>query len=268
MKLKAKSKNIFTVSGKENPNKTNKFYGITKKTVKVRTWAGYRNKLLKKIPKGSTIAVCDSIKSKAGNTWYYIRHDGKYGFISATGAKEKAQSNADKFIKLLEKYSKYIKEHYSNFIYEYDSDIKTFGIAKRDIENGKNVHITCVSPVRWGLHDIGIRRDNGDSLIYGEDGHIQHFDGNAGKYLKLIKKGGPVGKTCKQAIDSGLLKKGDIPIFEGHTHTSVYSGSGYVFFDSGRTTFEHGLKNNGIKVSYYKEKRYQKDKIKEVLRWR
>lgn len=269
MKLKAKSKKIFTVSGKEVPSMKTRFEAIVKDDiVPIRIKAGYNNIIIGVLNKGMTISVCDSIKSKAGNTWYYIRHDGVLGFVSAKRVKEKIPSNAEKYVALLETYSKFIKKYYKKFKYKYDSKIKTFAIVKFDIKDGKTVHITCVSPGRWGLHDLGIKQPNGDSLIYGENGHFKNFNGNASDYFKHITKGGPVGKTCEEAIDKGLLLLGDIVVLEGHTHTSSYSGKDYIFYDSGRTTFNNGLKKTGIKIDYHKEGRYKKDVISEVLRWR
>lgn len=68
------------------PSKTPKWVGkINKNGAPVRTWAGKKNSQLKSYPilnKGNLIDVCDTIKSKSGNDWYYIRIAGKYyGFI-------------------------------------------------------------------------------------------------------------------------------------------------------------------------------------------
>lgn len=67
-------------------SKTPKWVGkINKNGAPVRTWAGKENAQLKSYPilnKGNLIDVCDTIKSKSGNDWYYIRIAGKYyGFI-------------------------------------------------------------------------------------------------------------------------------------------------------------------------------------------
>lgn len=67
-------------------SKTPKWVGkINKNGAPVRTWAGKENSQLKSYPilnKGNLVDVCDTIKSKSGNDWYYIRIAGKYyGFI-------------------------------------------------------------------------------------------------------------------------------------------------------------------------------------------
>lgn len=53
----------------------------------VRTWAGSENPRIKSWPQlaeGYKVEVCDTIKAKNGNDWYYIRINGKiYGFVNA-----------------------------------------------------------------------------------------------------------------------------------------------------------------------------------------
>lgn len=53
----------------------------------VRTWAGAENPRIKSWPQlaeGDTVEVCDTVKAKNGNDWYYIRINGKiYGFVNA-----------------------------------------------------------------------------------------------------------------------------------------------------------------------------------------
>ena len=53
----------------------------------VRTWAGTENPRIKSWPqlaKGNLIDVCDTVKAKNGDDWYFIRIAGKvYGFVNA-----------------------------------------------------------------------------------------------------------------------------------------------------------------------------------------
>lgn len=51
----------------------------------VREWAGKENKTVSfsPIPGGSKVGVCDDIKADDGSTWYYIKYNGRYGFIAA-----------------------------------------------------------------------------------------------------------------------------------------------------------------------------------------
>ena len=69
-------------------NKEPKQVGIVKaNSLYVRTWAGTENPTLKSIPviaKNTEIEICDTLKDKNNNLWYYIRINKKtYGFVSA-----------------------------------------------------------------------------------------------------------------------------------------------------------------------------------------
>lgn len=66
------------------------WYGYIKSNVKTRTWAGTENKQLTSYPvvtKGSKVGVCDTIKDKDGDPWYFVKISGdkgdKYGFVPA-----------------------------------------------------------------------------------------------------------------------------------------------------------------------------------------
>lgn len=77
-----------TLSTPTTLSKTPKWVGkVTANSLNVRTWAGTENAQLKSYPmlaKGNLIDVCDTVKAKDGNPWYYIRIAGKYfGFASA-----------------------------------------------------------------------------------------------------------------------------------------------------------------------------------------
>lgn len=59
-------------------------------TLNVRTWAGTENSKLKSYPaisQGTKVGVCDTVKDKDGDPWYYVKISGtqgdKYGFVSA-----------------------------------------------------------------------------------------------------------------------------------------------------------------------------------------
>ena len=64
-------------------NKTCKFKGKTTTATNVHSWAGVSYDKLRKLAKGKTVEVCDTIKDKSGNDWYYIKESGKYGFVNA-----------------------------------------------------------------------------------------------------------------------------------------------------------------------------------------
>lgn len=65
----------------------------------VRTYAGTENDKLKSYPmisQGTKVGVCDTVKDKDGDPWYYIQIDGdkgtKYGFVSAAYITKQATS--------------------------------------------------------------------------------------------------------------------------------------------------------------------------------
>lgn len=67
-------------------NKTPKWTGkVEADVLNVRTWAGteYANvKSWPKLSKGNLVDVCDGVNAKNGDTWYFVRIDGKvYGFV-------------------------------------------------------------------------------------------------------------------------------------------------------------------------------------------
>ena len=65
-------------------NKTAKWTGkVTASSLNVREWAGTGNKVLRSLAKGTKVSVCDIVKDSTGDSWYYIKESGKYGFVSA-----------------------------------------------------------------------------------------------------------------------------------------------------------------------------------------
>lgn len=77
---------------KEEPSGTSlsrnpKWTGKVTTLLNVRTWAGAENPKIKSWPqlaKGNLVDVCDTVKAKNGDNWYYIRIASKYyGFVNA-----------------------------------------------------------------------------------------------------------------------------------------------------------------------------------------
>lgn len=88
--LPAKSYSVFTVSGKTTPNKINVFEGVVvaKSGLNVRTWAGASNpKCSFSLRLNDRVSVCDSIRCPSGDTWYYIKYNGKFGFVHSAYVK-------------------------------------------------------------------------------------------------------------------------------------------------------------------------------------
>ncbi len=61
----------------------------------VRTWAGTENKTCSFSPlkRGVVVGVCDSAKASNGAVWYYIKYNGKYGFVSSAYITKQATSS-------------------------------------------------------------------------------------------------------------------------------------------------------------------------------
>lgn len=85
-RLVADSKTTFKVSKTNSPSRAIKYDStVTASELNVRDWAGVENKKCSFSPlhKGDKVGVCDAILTKDKNTWYYIKHNGKYGFVSS-----------------------------------------------------------------------------------------------------------------------------------------------------------------------------------------
>lgn len=237
------------------------------KSLNVRIWADSKSEKCSFSPlmKGDFVSVCDAIMSRDGAIWYYILHKGKYGFVNSAYV-QSIPTKAVSFVSRLDTYHNYIKEHAPYFHYYYDSNIKSFQIAKNEIADKKMVGITCVVPIRWALYALNVKREDGKSLIVGYNGTFATtYTGNVRNELDRITSGVSVGKTVYQAVNKGLLKAGDIICFEGMTHTFVYSGKDYICYDGGHAAIVDGV-YTGIKVDYSKANKNRK--ISEILRWK
>lgn len=64
------------------PKRTGK---VTAGALNVRKWAGTENGLCSFSPvyMNETVEICDTVKAANGVEWYYIRYNGKYGFVSS-----------------------------------------------------------------------------------------------------------------------------------------------------------------------------------------
>lgn len=81
-----------TTSKSSGINKTPQWQGVvTASALNVRTWAGVENAKcsFSPLPYGTIVDVCDTIKDKDGDDWYYIKYNGKYGFVSSSYVKKK-----------------------------------------------------------------------------------------------------------------------------------------------------------------------------------
>lgn len=81
----------FMISGTGTPSKVRWKGGtVTASSLNVRTWAGTQNPKCTFSPlyRGSAVDICDAINAKTGEKWYYIKKNGRYGFVSAQYVKE------------------------------------------------------------------------------------------------------------------------------------------------------------------------------------
>ena len=80
-----------TVTSASAPSKDVAWIGkVTASSLRVRTWAGTENGTCSFSPlkKGTEVYVCDTVKDKSGDDWYYIKHNGKYGFVHSAYIKK------------------------------------------------------------------------------------------------------------------------------------------------------------------------------------
>lgn len=75
-----------TTSTSTKLNSTVKWKGTTITELNVRKWAGTENATCSFSPLKANVSVdvCDSVKAKDGSTWYYIKYNGKYGFVHSS----------------------------------------------------------------------------------------------------------------------------------------------------------------------------------------
>lgn len=82
-------------------SKAKKWNGIIvdKTGANIRTWAGTENHQVSFSPLkyGTVIEVCDTIKAADNTDWYYIRYNGKYGFVSAALVQRKETAASEPF---------------------------------------------------------------------------------------------------------------------------------------------------------------------------
>lgn len=263
MKITAKSKDRFVVSGTGTPNKTVKFQGKICEKTSVKEWADNNRKdcSFSPLKSGVTVSVCDAILSPLKKTWYYIKYNGKYGFIDAACILGMSDTVFE-FVNYLEQIHAFVKSHGKYFKYGFDSNLSTFEKAKKTVADNKTATITCVVPCRWALKHLAIPFNN----FWGKNGSFKHcYSGAIKKYLERISSGKVIGLTVKQAVDKRLLEVGDILTFEDYSHTFVYSGDSYYVYEGGHASITNNV-YAGIKPDYSKKNKNRK--ISEILRWK
>ena len=83
-KDRSKVTTVATAKTSGGINKTCKWKGkVTASALNVRTWAGTEYNRFMVIGNGKEVEVCDTVKARNGDPWYYVKVNGKYGFVSA-----------------------------------------------------------------------------------------------------------------------------------------------------------------------------------------
>lgn len=173
-----------------------------------------------------------------------ITADGKWGH--ATWLKAMNFKTKDAFICHLSYYNTYIKAHGKLMEYNGTAD-KPFKTVKKKINSKQKAKINCIVPAVWAMTDMGFSTEN----FYAKLGSFKgKYVGTITKYTTRYTSGHGVGKTIKQAVDSKLLKAGDILCFENLTHAFVYTGTKYKVYDAGNYNYKKGYQNVGCTADY------------------
>lgn len=99
-----KKTNTSTSTASSNSNKLNevpKWTGVvTADKLNVRTWAGSENSTCSFSPlkRNTKVGVCDSVKDKDGNEWYFVKYNEKFGFAKSDYIGKQAQENSEKIV--------------------------------------------------------------------------------------------------------------------------------------------------------------------------
>ena len=266
-----------TVSGALN--ETPKWTGVVTTELNVRRWAGteYGVCSFSPLKKGTGISVCDTVKASTGNDWYFIKYEGKYGFVSARYVKEKETAPAapttskskisvDAFIAALTKMNAQMQKDLANgkkWGY-YNSKVSTS--YAHAMANG-NRRCNCATLPNWALKIIGVM-DEDATTFYGKKGgeiawRKSSTKAAVEKYCEVIKVG---NKTVNKAMKDGTLRKGDIVTYVSMNHTNVYLG-GERWFDSGHA-YAHGTGDGAWWETWFGETHYGGEKIGYIIRLR
>lgn len=88
-------------------NETVKWTGVITEKADIKTWAGNTEKNVSFSPlnAGAEVGVCDTIKSKTGNDWYFIKYNGKFGFVYSGYVNKKEEVKTVKYCYITKKSS-------------------------------------------------------------------------------------------------------------------------------------------------------------------
>lgn len=126
-------------------------------------------------------------------------------------------------------------------------------------------HTNCANFVNLALKLAGIIPEK-MGKFYGSNGVIKGSGASdIKKYMRIIHVNGT--QTVNQAMEEGLIKAGDIVMYQTMTHTNVYAGDGH-WYDAGRAYCkDHDTSHEGQEfVTWYGKTVYDNQKISYILR--
>lgn len=170
----------------EVPSKKEKFVGyVSANALNVRVWAGSENDTVNFSPlkKGTAVSVCDSVKDKDGDIWYYIKYKGKFGFCSASYISKKKIEEEPVGINYLAESAKWMKTIYDKIV-EIGCRHKSGADTYEEIV--KKRATTCTTTITAVFVKIGLLKPGK---------HINHKAAVGGDAAHILKKKNSILKS-------------------------------------------------------------------------
>lgn len=210
--------------------------------------------------------------AKLINGGSYFKNPGGPSFTSSPvlDSSTGLTSNANTFFTLLNKYSDFIKQN-SNYVrYGNSNNVKTYAQAKSNAEDHEKSTINCVSPIMWGLKEMGLLRKSTNFYSTTSGTWMGKGDSLTEK-TTIISSGEPIGMNVITAAKKGLLKPGDIIANKSFNHTYVYvsydeANQNIVVYEAGGNARNQGYSKVGC--GPFSDKQYKNLKIASIIRWR
>lgn len=210
--------------------------------------------------------------AKLINGGSYFKNPGGPSFTSSPvlDSSTGLTSNANTFFTLLNKYSDFIKQNSIYVRYGNSNNVKTYAQAKSNAEDHEKSTINCVSPIMWGLKEMGLLRKSTNFYSTTSGTWMGKGDSLTEK-TTIISSGEPIGMNVITAAKKGLLKPGDIIANKSFNHTYVYvsydeANQNIVVYEAGGNARNQGYSKVGC--GPFSDKQYKNLKIASIIRWR
>lgn len=215
-----------------------------------------------------------SIKiTKIVNGGSYLKNPSGPRYVNSTVDSTTGQTaNASSFLRLMEKYTSFIKANSKYLRYGNSNNVKTYSEAKSNAADKEKSTINCVSPIMWGLKELGLL-PRGNNFYSTTDGT---WHGTKGSKIRekatIISSGDPIGMNVVTAAKKGLLKPGDIIAnASGFNHTYVFvkydaAENNIVVYEAGGNARDRGFDKVGC--GPFSPNQYKHLKIASIIRWR